>query len=122
MAGATPGGIWNPSNGDFFYVTQSLFNKTAGDTYTYTVPYTGAAEVSLWWTIRPSRYDNVHVEVWDGDVLLDDTVRVNQLDDGGQWNPIGIYDFTDTARVVVVSSGTCSTCADAVKLSTPIQP
>jgi glyceraldehyde-3-phosphate dehydrogenase/erythrose-4-phosphate dehydrogenase len=55
--------------------------------------------------------------VYDGATLLDDTIRVNQLADGGQWNPVGVYAFNDTARVVIVSSGSCTTNADAVRLS-----
>jgi hypothetical protein len=42
---------------------------------------------------------------------------VNQLADGGRWNPVGIYTFSNTARVVIVSSGGCTTNADAVRLT-----
>jgi hypothetical protein len=57
------------------------------------------------------------VEVYDGDTLLE-SVTVDQSQDGGQWNDLGVYDFTGTAKVVLVSaSGSCSTSADAVSFS-----
>ena len=53
------------------------------------------------------------IEIYDGDVLLD-TVMVDQTQNSGWWNILGTYDFTGSARVVVVSvTDSCSTCADA---------
>jgi hypothetical protein len=61
------------------------------------------------------------VQTFDGDTLLD-TVYVNQQTNGDQWNVIGEYDFSGTARVVVVSEtdgseGNDSTWDDAVRFS-----
>jgi hypothetical protein len=56
------------------------------------------------------------VDIYDGSTLLD-TVVVNQQENDGQWNPLGVFLFSSgTARVVVRSeSNTCSTCADAAR-------
>jgi hypothetical protein len=40
---------------------------------------------------------------------------VNQTAQGDQWNVLGTYTFSGTAGVTVVSEGTYSTCADAVR-------
>ena len=57
------------------------------------------------------------VEIYDGADLLE-TVYVNQQEDGGQWNFIGLYDFTGQARVVVVvEESDCSTSVDAIQYS-----
>jgi hypothetical protein len=57
----------------------------------------------------------VRVEVSDTLGLLD-AFTINQLTDGGQWNPQGTYHFEDSARVRIFSDSTgCSTNADAVK-------
>ena len=115
--GTTAVGSWLPSGGVDYYGTQSVYSNSAGATYSFERVYTGTAEVALWWTEFANRCDNVRVRVYDGATLLDDTIRVNQLADGGQWNPVGVYAFNDTARVVIVSSGSCTTNADAVRLS-----
>ena len=116
--GTTAVGNWQPSGGIDYYGTQSVYSNSAGATYSFERVYTGTAEVALWWTEWANRCDNVKVRVYDGTTLLDDTIRVNQLNDGGQWNPVGVYTFSSTARVVIVSSGSCTTNADAVRLST----
>ena len=116
-SGTTAAGNWLPSGGLDYYGTQSLYSNSAGATYSFERAYTGTAQVALWWTEYANRCDNVTVRVYDGTTLLDDTIRVNQLNDGGQWNPVGIYSFSGTARVVIVSSGSCTTNADAVRLS-----
>jgi hypothetical protein len=41
---------------------------------------------------------------------------VNQQQGGGDWNVLGTYNFTGTARIVILSEGGCSVSADAVKL------
>jgi hypothetical protein len=55
----------------------------------------------------------VLIEVHDHDVLLD-TVLVDQTQNSGQWNILGTYDFSGSARVVIIpNTDDCSTCADA---------
>jgi hypothetical protein len=59
----------------------------------------------------------VPVDIYDGESLVD-TVFVNHKADGGQWNLIGTYNFTGTAKVVInAQTDTCSTCADAVRFN-----
>jgi hypothetical protein len=64
--------------------------------------FTGDYEVSLWWTEYSSRCTDVRVEVSDTLGLLD-AFTINQLTDGGQWNPQGTYHFEDSARVRIFS-------------------
>ena len=51
---------------------------------------------------------------------LIDTVYVDQLTNGEQWNVLGTYDFSGTARVVINSQGGCTTSADAVKVGSTL--
>ena len=44
-----------------------------------------------------------------------DTIEVNHKEHGGQRNDLGTYVFTGTAAVVIISEGSCGTCADAVR-------
>jgi hypothetical protein len=121
-SGTTAAGKWQPSGGIDYYGTQSVYSNSAGATYSFERVYTGTAEVALWWTEYANRCQSVAVRVYDGATLLDDTIRVNQLNDGGQWNPVGVYTFSGTARVVIVSSGSCTANADAVRLSATVAP
>jgi hypothetical protein len=113
-AGTSSTGTWRTSRGANPYGSGSLYSKDGGATYTFEAAIGGVHEVSLWWTEWPSRSTSVPVEIYDGDMLLD-TVLVNQTAQGGRWNVLGTYTFSGTARVTVVSEGTYSTCADAVK-------
>jgi hypothetical protein len=107
-------GTWRTSDGANPYGSKSIYSNDGGATYTFEAAIGGVYEVSLWWTEWPSRSTSVPVEIYDGDTLLD-TVLVNQKAQGGQWNVVGTYFFNDNARVTVVSEGTYSTCADAVR-------
>ena len=115
-AGTSSTGSWRTSGGANPYGSESIYSKSADATYSFEAAIGGVYEVSLWWTERPSRSTNVPVEIYDGDTLLD-TVLVNQKAQGGQWNVLGTYFFNDGARVTVVSEGTYSTCADAVRFN-----
>jgi hypothetical protein len=69
----------------------------------------------MWWTEYPSRCTDVPVKIYDGSKLLE-TVYVNQQQDGGQWNFLGTYEFTNQARVVITcENSNCSTSADAIR-------
>ncbi len=121
-AGASFTGSWSPSSGPDYYGSQSLYNRGVG-TYTFQASVSDTADVYLWWTETSTRCDNVKVEIYDGTTLIDDTVRINQQENGGQWNLIGTYTFSGTAKVVIVSgSDTCSTCADAVQFVKAMPP
>lgn len=116
--GTSSDGLWAPSGGQNSYGRTSVYNKTEeGGTYSFEADVSGSCEVSLWWTYYDNRHTSVPVEIYDGNSLLD-TVYVDQLQNGGQWNGVGTYDFNGTARVVIHSVGGAliSTCADGVKL------
>lgn len=113
--GTSSDGEWKLSGGTDPYGMQSLFSKKIGDEYTYESKLTGRYEISLWWSGYKSRCSDVPVEIYDGQMLID-TISLDQSQDSGQWNSLGAFDFTDTARVVVASeSSDCSTAADAIK-------
>ena len=113
--GTSSAGTWYNSGGADPYGATSRFSGQAGATYTYQAPLSGSYEVSLWWTVKSNRCDNVAVDIYDGASLVD-TVYVDQLADGGRWNDVpDTYTFSTTARVVINSGGGCTTCADAVK-------
>ncbi|MGD9224646.1 MAG: hypothetical protein PVH22_15440, partial [Desulfobacteraceae bacterium] len=110
-------GSWKTSGGATPYGDISLYSKDYGATYSFESSLTGVIEISLWWTEWSSRSSNVPVRIYDGTELLD-TIYVDQFSNGGQWNLLGRYTFTQAASVVVVSDGTSSsTCADAAKFN-----
>jgi hypothetical protein len=116
-AGTSSTGTWYLSGGANPYGSSSLTTMESGATYTFQAPVTGTAEVALWWTTWSSRCTAVPVEIYDGTALLD-TVYVDQQQNAGKWNVLGSYTFTGTARVRLLSQGGCSTCADALQLTT----
>ena len=115
-AGTSSTGRWNDSGGAEYFKSKSVYSKQAGATYTFEAMIDGSFTVSMWWTYWASRSTDVPVEIYDGTELLD-TVYVNQTENGGQWNDLGTYNFTGTASIVIVSDGSYSTCADAVRFA-----
>ncbi|MGD8337336.1 MAG: fibronectin type III domain-containing protein [Desulfobacterales bacterium] len=117
-SGTSATGAWSVSAGTGPYGTDSLYSKTVSETYSFETNRTGLQEVYLWWTYYGSRYTQVPVQIYDGTELLN-TVIVNQQQNGSQWNFLGTYTFSGTAKVVIVSSSSSeSTSADAVKFVT----
>jgi len=110
------GAPWDYSSGADPYGSNSRAERTAGATYTFQGAITGYQEVSLWWTYWSSRCSDALVDIYDGTTLLA-TVEVNQhqQDMAGQWNVLGSYAFSGTARVVLRAQSSCSTSADAVR-------
>lgn len=106
-------GEWNPSSGQEPFGQHSLYSRETGAQYEYSTVMNGDCDVSLWWTTLSNRCDDVPIEIYDGNTLID-TVYIDQNVDAGQWNHIGSYTFTGLAVVAVHSGGGCSTCADAV--------
>ncbi len=108
--GANP---WNPADPSAI----SLWSRN-GNTYTWTfTPGTsGTYQFSMWWTVWPSRGENIPVSVQhDGG---EDTIYINQKLNGGQWNGLGSFDFiSGMSYAVTITSlpGPQSTCADAVR-------
>jgi hypothetical protein len=59
------------------------------------------------------------VKVFNGTTLLETVKNINQQQNGGQWNALGTYNFSGKAKVSVISTGGCTTSADAVSFFTP---
>ncbi|MCP4261686.1 MAG: hypothetical protein GY774_29915, partial [Planctomycetes bacterium] len=115
-SGTSYTGGWVVSGGSNPYGSNSLYSNESGATYTFQASeVNNTYEVSLWWTYYNNRCDSVPVDIYDGNTLID-TVYVDHLTNGGQWNVLGTYDFSGTARVVINSQGGCTTSADAVKI------
>jgi len=117
-SGTKASGTWKVSGGVKPYGTDSLFSNTASDTYSFEKPITGEQEVYLWWTEYSNRCTSVQVKVYDGMTLLG-TVKINQQQNGGQWNALGTYNFSGKAKVSILSAGGCTTSADAVYFFEP---
>ena len=109
-------GTWQPSGGANPYGGGSLYSSTLGSYIYCASGVNGSKDVSLWWTEFSNRCDNVPVDIYDGNTLLD-TVYVNQQENGGQWNYLGTYPFSGgITRVVIRTQGGCTTSADACKI------
>jgi len=118
--GTSSTGTWLPSSGACPYGPGSLYSKSPGSTYTFSLDAVGCAyAVYLRWTQWSSRCTSVPVSVYDGTTLLAE-VLVNQRSDPCTWYPLGVYTFSGTARVVVTAtSSSCSTSVDAVRFAGP---
>jgi hypothetical protein len=116
--GTSSTGRWYVSGGGTCYGVNSLYSKVAGSTFTYSAAMSGKQNVYLWWTTIPSRCTSVKVQIYNGSTLLG-TKYVNQSVNGGKWNVLGTYSFSEIGKVKITSSsaGSCTTCADAVKFS-----
>jgi lysophospholipase L1-like esterase len=114
--GSTATGTWFLSSGRDPYGSTSLYSKEANASYVFEAPVSGIQDLYMWWTVYSDRGTSIPVEIYDAGVLID-TVLIDQQINGGQWNFIGTYSFSGTARVVIVNpDGEFSTCADAVRL------
>jgi PKD repeat protein len=111
-AGTSFTGTWSPSSGVNPYGTNSLYARPAA-TYTWQFDSLtpGTYEVFMWWTAATTRGSAIPVNV---NGLQ--TVNVNQLANGGQWNSLGTFTFGTSGYVTITAVGTTSTCADAVRL------
>jgi len=119
-------GVWSPSGASGFWATNSVWANDTGDSFTFNtnlVPGT-TYQVFEWHTAWPSRYTAVPHEIRTGATLLG-TVNVNQQLNGGQWNLLGAYTFTEaTASVTIAATPGYSTNADAIRfvpVTTPVE-
>ncbi len=76
---------------------------------------TGTMDVYAWWTYQSDRSSAAVYDIYDSNKLLD-SKQVSQLSNGGQWNWLGTYTFTEAARVRLTSIGGATTSADAIKI------
>ena len=117
-SGTKASGSWIASTGSGYYGSNSVYSKTASNTYSFETACSGVQEVYLWWSNYSTRCTAVPVKIYDGTTYLD-TVIVNQLKNGGQWNELGTFSFSGKAKVVIISNGGCTTSADAVNFFEP---
>ena len=104
-------GTWSPSSGSGFYDSNSLYARPdATYTWQFDSQPAGTYEVYMWWTTTSTRGDAVPVNINGLE-----TVTINQLTGGGQWNYLGTYSFDGSGYVTVMAVGSTSTCADAVR-------
>ncbi len=115
-SGASRTGVWSASSAPVPYGGGSLYAKSSSATFSWSasLPEPGAYRVLVWWTRTAGRvtaapYAVVHA---GGET----TVHVDQTNGGGEWSLLGTYRFDGAGKVVLRStSGTASTCADAVR-------
>lgn len=119
-AGTSWEGAWTVSRGDNPYGENSLYAYYDVSSYSYVTNADGLYEVALWWSYYRNRCTEVPVEIYDGETLIE-SVTVNQQNNAGQWNVIGSYVFSGTAKVIILHTqdncDSCSTCADAVRFT-----
>lgn len=111
--GTSSVGIWEVSGGVNPYGSSSLYCSQSGGTYTFTTSVKGSVEIAVWWTEYSNRETSVPIKVYDANQLID-TITVNQTVNGGKWNVLGTYKITNQAKIAIVSTGSGTTCADAV--------
>ena len=115
--GTSSTGTWRTSGGVNPVGDDSVWSRTAGDTFTFEIGAVGTFTVSAWWTSWPSRSDNVMFEIIDGTTVLD-TVFVDQTMNAGQWNQLGAgsVSFTIMPSGLIPATGNhTSTNADAIR-------
>ncbi|MEX2381945.1 MAG: hypothetical protein WD490_06150 [Opitutales bacterium] len=126
----TPAGTWGGSgNTNGAYIPTGTdgpywrYNTSgsATDAFTFSIPVGEAGEyrVSVWWPHRAGAAANAPVTVTHAEGT--DTVTVNQSQNGGQWNEIGIWSFSpaSAASVSIRTQGVTAgvfVLADAVRL------
>lgn len=115
LGGASSTGTWLASGGINPFGIDSVFSRTAGDTFMFSADLVNVQyAVFMRWTTWPSRFTNVPVQIHSGATLLD-SLTVNQQLNGSQWILLGIHTFDDTAKVTITAQDGGSTNADAVQ-------
>jgi lysophospholipase L1-like esterase len=111
-----PNGKWELSYSPYPYGASSLYSKEKDASYTFKAQASGLHDLYMWWTQAADRSTAIPVKIYDGEAPID-TVIIDQQRNGGRWNWLGSYYFSDEARIVIISPGSQSTtCADAVRL------
>jgi lysophospholipase L1-like esterase len=112
-------GDWSTSGAPDHYGPDSFWSRD-GSTYSWSfvASVSGPHEVSMWWSGWPSRSTSVPVDIRHSGGTA--RVYINQGQNGGRWNSLGVYSFVAGASysVTITSQpGPSSTCADAVKFA-----
>ena len=108
---------WRSWKRDNPYGKDSLHTSRRGATYTYNLdlPSAGEYKVLAWWAGSAKRSTSVPYDITH--LGGANTVTVNQQENGGQWNQLGItWYFDNTATITVRSQGNGTTSADAIML------
>jgi hypothetical protein len=118
-SGTSYTGSWAASGASGYYGANSLWSRD-GATYTWSfIPgVLGNFDVSMWWTTWSSRSTAIPVDIQHAGGTT--RVTINQQQNGGRWNSLGVYPFAAGVRYTVKitsQSGPTSTCADAVKFT-----
>src|SRR5262249_27762875 len=116
----TTTGTWtaSTSTAGYFntnYVQTATNNSTSTARFTPNIPTAGAYEVSMWWSAASTRPTAAPVTV--GFLGCTDNKTVNQRQNGGKWNVIGVYDLRvgTGGYVQIKGAGSGNTIADAVR-------
>jgi len=123
-SGTSSSGTWRTSGGSDPYGSGSLYARPdATYSWAFDSQPSGEYEVSMWWTFTSTRGPHIQVDV--NHALGTDTVYINQMENGGQWNSLGSFSFDGSGSVTITASEdmtsngsrVVSTCADAVTFS-----
>jgi hypothetical protein len=109
-------GSWIKSSGPNPFGTESLYNSVAGNWYVWefsssVIDSQSSYDVYAWWTSLPSRNPAATYELIDGQRIQKDQ-RVN----GGKWNLLGRVSNRAFINVALLTSGSFSHSADAIRV------
>jgi PKD repeat protein len=112
-------GTWTASSASGYYGTDSVWGRDGATfTWRFTPTQTGNYNVSMWWTTTSSRSSSIPVQI--NNANGSQTVTVNQLQNAGQWNSLGTFNFVAgvTYNMIMTSQPSpTSSCADAMKFT-----
>ena len=116
--GFTTRGEWKFSSAPNGYMGSSHWSGKAGSTVKWVpeLPKTGRYKVYARWTIIGTRAENAPYKITHKNG--NDTVRVNQQENGGKWNLLGTYKFnagTGGNVMLTREAGKKNISADAIK-------
>ena len=114
--GASQIGTWQVSEGPQPFGADSLSSNSGGRFgWTADLPAAGEYEVFLWWTVTPSRNNDVPVFV--DTATGTENIIVDQRTGAGVWHSLGVYEFGSEAAVSLVAPNNVAitACADAVR-------
>jgi len=118
--GFTTGGVWNASTAVAGYYGPDYFACAAGTgsttaTWSFTVAHEGWYDLSARWTAQTNRASNSPMTILTPTVQ--DSMRLDQRTNGGQWNLLGHYYLFQGDRVDVTVSNDADgfVIADAIR-------
>jgi hypothetical protein len=118
-------GTWPVSGAPDPYGTNSVYCRAPDCSFTwlFTPGKTAWYELAMWWTVITSRSTAAPVEINSDDGTR--YLTVDQLNNGGAWNSLGKFHFTQgtTYRVTIRTlTDNSSICADAVRFAETTAP